>query len=882
MKLEISGDGKTITLGKPDGSKEIYKGLPPWAWDKWSLSDFGTPAFGLVQDLDPAGNALNYSYDTQGRLISVTDAAGQVTTLSYERPVDPAWPVDAALVTKVTDPFGRSALLTYNADRMLDSITDTLGLKSSFTYGKTPQNPSMPNDFMNSMTTPYGTTTFRASGNYFDALASFMSMSGISYSPGGSVKSSGGSVSGVVLVPPANGLQKWIEIEDPLGNRERLEYNTPAPVPTSDPVAPAGFMNGYLQFRNVFFWDKRAMAQAPGDYSKAFLRHYLHGDQYTSWVDTLESSKRPLEGRVWYAYPGQDKTNHVGSSMFPSKIARVLDDGTEQDVLIESNLWGKPTKRTDPLGRVTTYKYSPDGIDLLEVHNNSGGIDECLVTLGYNAQHLPTSVKDASGQVRTYTYNGHGQILTATDPKGAVTSVVYDDLTGLPKEIDLPTGSKIQMTWDGFGRPLTVTNPAGGLLTYDYDVFDRPTAISYPDGTSERMFYDKLDMSAVKDRNNKYSYFKHNALRQLVELQSAEGQITKLDWCSCGSQLEAITDPLNRITNFIRDLEGHVISKVYPDGHATSYGYDGAGRLNWRKDAKGQSTNYSYFLDNDLKGITYTGARVSTAPVSYHYESAHNRLDTVTDGTGTHALQYYPIAAGVLGAGRPKSLTESGTNSTVSWTYDELGRVAKQVVDGREESWVYDGLGRLGSNTNDLGAFTYDYNATTTLLDAIHFPNGQVTSFSYDDAAHDNRLLQIRNATSTGSNLSTFGYTYDPAGQIKTWTQQADAQNPKAYSFTYDAVGQVLTAALNDQTPAGAILKRYVYGYDDAGNRTSEQIDGMVTTGTYNNLNQLMGQRTGSADAPLASPSSPAAATKAERRGSKAAKRPKSSANSSR
>ena len=36
----------------------------------------------------------------------------------------------------------------------------------------------------------------------------------------------------------------------------------------------------------------------------------------------------------------------------------------------------------------------------------------------------------------------------------------------------------------------------------------------------------------------------------------------------------------------------------------------------------------------------------------------------------------------------------------------------------------------------------------------------------------------------------------------------------------------------------GALLKRYLYNYDPAGNRTSEQIDTGVTSAKFNSLNQ--------------------------------------------
>jgi YD repeat-containing protein len=82
-----------------------------------------------------------------GQLVAATDALGQVTTLVYEHPTEPL------TITAVEDPFGRRATFQYNAAGQLAAITDTLGLTSSFLYG--------PEDFIEQMTTPYGTTTFR-------------------------------------------------------------------------------------------------------------------------------------------------------------------------------------------------------------------------------------------------------------------------------------------------------------------------------------------------------------------------------------------------------------------------------------------------------------------------------------------------------------------------------------------------------------------------------------------------------------------------------------------------------------------------------------------------------------------------------------------------
>ena len=103
----------------PDGSKQIF-----------TLSDAATfypRKIFMTQWIDPAGNAFTFAYDSSFRITTVTDALGQVTTLSYEQPDDPL------KITKVIDPFGRSAILEYT-DGHLTRITDPVGIQSQFAY----------------------------------------------------------------------------------------------------------------------------------------------------------------------------------------------------------------------------------------------------------------------------------------------------------------------------------------------------------------------------------------------------------------------------------------------------------------------------------------------------------------------------------------------------------------------------------------------------------------------------------------------------------------------------------------------------------------------------------------------------------------------------
>jgi len=295
----------------------------------------------MTQFVDPAGNAVTVDYDASLRVISLTDALGQVTTISYELPTDPL------KITKVTEPFatGRYASFGYNANGQLVSITDEIGIESTFMY-------SDGADFITSMTTPYGTTNF-ATGQ-------------------------SGS--------------RWVEMTDPLGGKERVEYRDGAPgIADSDPsdTVPSGFANSGLSVGNTFYWDKKSLEMYPPvngvyDYTKAKIIHWAYkSDGSPSGI--VASEKTALENRVWYAYVGQTDTNHVGTGGSPSQTARVLGDGSSQRWQFEYNSVGNKTKSSDPAGRAASYIYDVNNIDILEERQTTGTANELLRRFAYNS-----------------------------------------------------------------------------------------------------------------------------------------------------------------------------------------------------------------------------------------------------------------------------------------------------------------------------------------------------------------------------------------------------------------------------------------------------------------------------------------------------------------
>ena len=611
----------------------------------------------------------------------------------------------------------------------------------------------------------------------------------------------------------------------------------------SDPAAslPSGMLtyNAFLQFRDTYYWDRTACAMAYGDYSKARLFHWLHTENLASTAGALESIKLPLEGRVWYDYPGQSSSIVITSNTLPAHVGRVLEDGTTQLYTYAYNPFGHLTNSIDPLGRTFSYIYDTNGIDLLDVRQIRAGNNELLAKATYNSQHQPLTVTDSAGQTTTFTYNPRGQMLTATDPKNETVTCTYD-ANGYLVAFDGPlpgTSDVAHVTYDAYGRVGSMTDVSGYMATFDHDNLDRVTRITHPDGTSSQFTYDRLDCSVFQDRAGRQTLFEHDNMRRLTKKTDPLGRVTLLDWCRCGD-LKSLTDPMGRTTSWSTDVQGRRTAKRYADGSQVTYIYENTtSRLRQVVDEKQQSTFITRNLDNSIKSISYGNTAIPTPNVSFTYDPNYHRVASMTDGIGTTTYAYFPInASPVLGAGRLAGVDGPLTNDTVTYVYDELGRPVQNAINGVASARIFDAAGRITGVSNALGAFTYAYDGSSGRLVSQSDPNGQTAAISYGNNLQDFTVQQI-SYEAGATPISQFSYSCNiPKSRITTWTQQSGVQSPSIFNLGYDEANQLLSAAV---TNSGGAVNEFIYSYDPAGNRLTELAGGTTATSTYNALNQL-------------------------------------------
>lgn len=745
--------------------------------------------------IDPQGNAATMSYDTNLRLVAITDAIGQVTAVGY------GTGAQSLLVSKVTDPFGRSALFQYDSLNELTNITDVAGMTSGFSY--------VTNEVgtVQSLTTGYGTTTF--------------------------------------AVGTTNN-NRYVIITEPDGEQEEaLQGNGTTPgVAFSDPLVPAGILafNEYLDGRDTYYWNRGAMAEAHGVYPEAKIYHFMHQDLNTR-SPILESIKMPSQNRIWYNYQGQNSSGFYNYGMYagaPSKIGLVLDNGQTQLTQRSYNSLGALTEEIDPVGRTQLYSYASNNIDMTAVRRlTAPGVTNTIASFTWNAAHRPLTITDASGQTTTWTYNSQGQPLTATDPNGAATIFNYNSSNYLTS-IEGPLGASdtVTLTYDAYGRPHTLMDVGGYTLTYSYDALDRVTNVTYPDQTFTQQTYHLLDPASFTDRRGRVTLYNYDSLRQLVSIQDPLGRTTQFEWCGCGS-LSAVIDAMGRMTQWTHDPFGRLTAMIFPDGTQETYAYDSAGLLKSVTDPASQSKLFTHGLDNLVTSISYGNAATPTPPVQFIYDAFFPRLTQRVDGAGITSYSYNPIGVTPsMGAGQLQSILGPLPGDTITFQYDALGRVTNRAINGVAETVAYDAAGRIVGANNALGAFSYSYVGATPRLASVGYPTGQSTILSYFPNSADHRLQEIWNKLPTGATLSKFDYAYDEDGFITSLTQQHGSSAARQMIPSYDLADRLTGATLNNPT------QTFAYSYDAADNRLTETSNNVQSTAVYDALNQAVSYST--------------------------------------
>jgi RHS repeat-associated protein len=477
---------------------------------------------------------------------------------------------------------------------------------------------------------------------------------------------------------------------------------------------------------------------------------------------------------------------------------------------------------TDPLDRVTTYTYDNQG-RVLTVSRPGGG-ETTTTWVAAGPATITEKVTATEDRTTAMEYGPHGRPTAITDPRNKTTILGYDPTTHDLLTVTDPLGHGTSFAYDERGRRTSVTDALNHTTTTQYDERGRVVRITSHDGTFTTFGYDKAGRrTTVTDPMGRTTTYGYDAYGRLKAVLDPANGATQYGYDVMGN-LTSLTDANGNATAFAYDTHNRVQTVTYPGGASESFTYDTAGRLATKTDRKGIVTTYSYDDLGRLTGKTYSDG--TTPPVSYTYDTA-GRLQTAANGTDTLTWAYDL-------AGQLTSEQSARNASTVAYTYDAAGNRLTVSLDGTLfVSYAYDDASRLTTINRGTNVFGFGYDNANRRT-SMTYPNGVTTSYSYDDL---NRLLNLQaNHVPTGTPITSFTYTYDPAGNRTTKTQLDYAE-----SYSYDNLYR-LTGVERTTGPNAGIQR---FGYDPVGNRLTKQQDSSVATSTYNEKNQLTGSTGG-------------------------------------
>jgi RHS repeat-associated protein len=423
-----------------------------------------------------------------------------------------------------------------------------------------------------------------------------------------------------------------------------------------------------------------------------------------------------------------------------------------------------------------------------------------------------------------------GREWTVEHPDG--TLEVRDYWIGLNRTnivlIGAPNTNKTDVT--NGTKTITVIGPVGQLLSRtvtdipssitlaseiysDHDLRNRPTKVTYLDGTSNLVHYSSCcGVTTETNREGTITYHEKDALkRRTVTIRNSITNKTVLD--AAGNMLQRL-----RIGS-----DGTQITQA-------TNNYDTAGRRLSSKDALANVTTYSEMITNNQLIRTTTYPDGGTGTEEYYRDG---QLAKIT-GTAVHPVRYeYGVEEDGTNNWRAytKEIKLDGNGSDTSeWTKtyrDMVGHSYKTVyADGATNQSFYNTKGQLAKTVDPDGVTTlYEYNTRGELEYTVTDMNRDGTN----DLAGTDRIRQtVRSVTTKGASNVVQTKTY-------VW-----ATNNSGVS-TLVSVNETKTDGRISWNASYGLTNQTAIGYTGSGNRyvTNTAPDGSYTV-THFQHGQLM------------------------------------------
>ncbi len=467
---------------------------------------------------------------------------------------------------------------------------------------------------------------------------------------------------------------------------------------------------------------------------------------------------------------------------------------TAQDGSVTATAYsGNQTSVTDAAGKNKTYSYDAQGrLTSVAEDTGSGGLNY-VTSYGYDELDDVVSVSQGACpgpgcQVRTFTYDSLGHVLTATNPESCTTSYSYDYE----------------------GKLQTQTDARGSQVTYQYDALHRVVGKTYGSVTAAAGCGGTAAPVAATPRVQ-YTYDQGgaNSVGHLSKVEAFGQSLTSygnFDALGRPGQSYQNTNATPYTMLYTYNLAGGLTSETYPSGRTISTGYDAANRVTQMGGVlNGQPTSYVASVSYQPHGGPFKMEYGNQLWRTYTYNQrlqVSGLWDALQDMPSQFLFLENPIGWG-----------GTDNNGTVrNLTLYAGGPGPSSALFSFQQKFTYDGVNRLQSATDTGGwsrVYSYDQFGNRAVANAVGLSANQAPQ------------------SFTGANQVSGG-SYDAAGN-----QLAVGGN----GLLYDGENRVAQIV---EPPGGAQLTYY---YDGEGRRIEKLVNGVAASVyVYDALGQMIAE----------------------------------------
>lgn len=783
-----------------------------------------------TRDLLTGATFWSFGYDGEGRLASVTDGAGKVTTLSRTEdgsmivitaPGGQATLIDAnanGWATRIENPAGEAVTMTYKGSGgLLESTTDPRGNTAQFTWD--------PLGRLTSETSALGDTMTLTPSEVENGRQVVFIRGGRTTTYRSVVEDDGTTTRTIV---GHDGEQSLVRTKPDGSKTFSSSGGTNVKIQTS-PDPRFGSLLPFTSFIEVKKGDRTYTGTVERSVSGG-LGYFGSGTLTQNWTVNGQTTTMELDAAT--------KTLRLASAA-----------GRSREVTF------------DALGRATTVSFGPGAATATTTWGPTGLLDHASFgafsrDFEYDAKRRLVEITDDAGRVYGATYDDDDRPLTFTDaagrkaefswhPDGSLAS--FKQGGGQPHLVDStvhgelasykPPGNPVAYTrtFSPDGRLESQKLPSGRTVAIEYDAAGFLTGLAYPEaaltftplGTTDRPALIAREPQSGVAQTLAYTW-EGTLPTKIVLSGAAEGVIDTVygnDFLPTSSTLTSGGESVARALAW--DADGRVmahgpvaftrggvdraVSEVkvggatfaigwtpegLPAGRSLSLGgtqryavtlaYDAGAMLTARTETVGGTTQafvYTHALDGRITKVARNGAEIE----AYGYDTRGNRTSASYDG-GAAVTAVYDAQDRILSHGATVyTVNVDGylaARGADAFSYSSTGEILSATVGGATVTYDYDGLRRLVRRNGPDGATVFFYADPFDMFrpSAYRAPGEVLTSLHYDDQG-----LLVAFARGGGVWIVATDQVGSPRVVID------DATGATVKTIVYDTYGRVLS-----------------------------------------------------------------------------------------